>query len=133
MRTIFAFALLAPLALSGCGATFSAGGAAAPGLVGQGASDLTSTLDSIDSAVDQEVLNRATRIHNLQVGLGQINGASGMVTTVPMIVTPAAPVSVPAVPVKPVPAPKPIPAPKPAPVPVTPPPPPPVTPPANLP
>jgi hypothetical protein len=99
MKRFAALALL-PLALAGCPA-FQAGIASAPGLVNGATGAITGTLDSVDQAVDQEVLNRAARLHNLQVGLGQINSASGMVDTVPMIVTPTVPVVVAGTPLTP--------------------------------
>lgn len=119
MNRILMLALLLPLA--GC-PQFQAASVLAPGAAGDLTTTVTNTLDAVDSSVDQEVLNRAARIHNLQIGLGQINSASGMVSTVPTIVTattpvPPAPAPTPTpVPPAPSPAPQPIPVP-PAPIP----------------
>jgi hypothetical protein len=106
------------VALSGCAGSLgiSALGQQLPGLAQGAASTLDSTVNSI-------ILQKATDIHNLQIGLAQIQASQGMVTSVtlpPVIGTTPTPTTVTPSPI-PVPKPAPVPAPTPVPTPAPPP------------
>jgi hypothetical protein len=77
------------LGLSGCTAAGSLGGA------------VTDVSSQIDQLLPQLIMEKAVALHNLQVGLQQVNATPGMVTTVPMVGT-TAPVTTPIVPANPV-------------------------------
>lgn len=87
MCILFRVALMVALAaLCGCAGT---------GLVSTG----TSVIEQVDQLIPELIMAKAAALHNLQIGLQQINSAPGMVTmTMPptTVVAPApAPVPVP--------------------------------------
>lgn len=83
------FAFLVLLALGGCSATLSGLPQLAPEAAGQ-----------LDATVNAVILQKAMDIHNLGIALQQIQETPGMVSSVPVVMSPA-PAPTP-VPVKPV-------------------------------
>ncbi len=106
MKKLVAACLL-PAVLSGCPGFQLAGqlGQQVPGIVGQ-----------VDSSINAIILQKAVDLHNLQVGLAQIQATPGMVvqvtppTTIGTPMNPGAPVTV-----QPAPPPAPLPGPSPGP------------------